>query len=100
MNFRKVDHCPLDIIKPYQRQKMSRAANLVNREGGSATAIGVGSGELLGVVFTFVSYISWPIRSETSRNLQVGIMVASHLEQPQQDQSPQLAPDCERQQVT
>ena len=47
MNFRKVDYCPLDIIKPYQRQKLSRAAKSVNRECGLTASIGVGSGERL-----------------------------------------------------
>ena len=35
MNFRKADYCPLDIIKPYQRQKLSRATQSVNRERGT-----------------------------------------------------------------
>jgi hypothetical protein len=42
----------LDIANEYlcrQRQKLSRAANPVNREGGTETGISGGSGELLGV---------------------------------------------------
>jgi hypothetical protein len=37
-------------MPPYQRQKLSRAAKAVNRERGTESAIGVGSGELLNVV--------------------------------------------------
>jgi hypothetical protein len=47
-NFRKADYCSLDIIKPYQRQKLSRAAQSINRERGTETAISGGSGKLLG----------------------------------------------------
>jgi hypothetical protein len=31
-NFRKADYCPLGIIKPYQRLKLSRASHPVNRK--------------------------------------------------------------------
>jgi hypothetical protein len=49
MNFRKVDDCPLDIIKPYQRTKLSRTEpNDAARECGLTASIGIGSGEWLG----------------------------------------------------
>jgi hypothetical protein len=49
MNFRKVDYCTLDIIKPYQRKKLSHAGSkTVNREAERTAPTGVGSGDWLG----------------------------------------------------
>jgi hypothetical protein len=42
--------CGCENHKVGQRQKLSRAAKTVNRESGNESAIGVGSGGLLGVV--------------------------------------------------
>jgi hypothetical protein len=45
MNFRKVDDCPLDSIKPYQRRKLSHRRLAAGIATAAATA--VGSGERL-----------------------------------------------------
>jgi len=65
MNFRKADCCPLDIIKPYQRKKLShrRLAAWI----ATAAATAVGSGDLILPSKPFVEFVSIGLTGEEVR---------------------------------
>jgi len=67
MNFRKVDSCLLDIIKPYQRSKLSQPEPMTRCATGALeqpnAPLGFGSGELLGHGFIYSAIIKLTVNS-------------------------------------